>query len=94
VYKVLRHLDITSLCLFLGPAKTGLLWLSVNISFCSLVLCSASLIVGILILWVSEQVNLVLFASGSCQFIIFLLLGPSLFPLYYSIYLLALLGIS
>lgn len=94
MYKVLRQLDIASLCLFLGPLKTGLLWLSVNVSFCSLVLCSASLFLGIVLLWVSDQINLVLFASGSCQFLIFILLGPTLFPLYYSIYLLALLGIS
>lgn len=94
VYKVLIPLNIPSLCFFLGPLKVGLLWLLVNITHPSLILVSASLCLGIILLWLSSQIRLVLYASGSCQLLIFVVLGPSVFPLYYSVYLLALLGVS
>jgi len=94
VFKVLRTLDITRLCFFLGPLKVGLLWLIVNINHPSLILASASLVLGLIFLWLSNQTHLVLYASGSCQLLILVLLGPLAFALYYSIYLLALLGIT
>lgn len=94
VFKVLLPLNITSLCFFLGPLKVGLLWLLVNITHSSLILASASLWLGIILLWLSSQIQLVLYASGSCQLLILVVLGPSVFPLYYSVYLLALLGVS
>jgi len=94
VYKVLTPLNITSLCFFLGPLKVGLLWLLVNITHPSLVLASASLCLGIILLWLSSRLNLVMYASGSCQVLILHVLGPSFFSLYYSVYLLALVGIS
>lgn len=56
-------------------------------------LVSASLLLGLLLLWLSHQFHLVLYASGSCQLLILVLIGPSTFIPYYSIYLLALLGI-
>jgi len=93
VFKVLRPLDIPSLCLFLGPLKAGLLWLIVNVSHPTFLLVSASLLLGLLLLWLSHQFHLVLYASGSCQLLILVLIGPSTFIPYYSIYLLALLGI-
>lgn len=94
VFKVLRSLDLSRLCFFLGPLKVGLLWLIVNVAHPSLVLISASLVLGVIILWLSSQYYLVLYASGSCQLFILVLIGPSAFALYYSIYLLALLGVS
>lgn len=93
VYKVLSSIDMTRLCFFLGPLKVGLLWLIVNVDHPILVLLTASLVLGIIILWLSSQTHLVLYASGSCQLLILVLLGPSAFAAYYSIYLLALLGI-
>jgi len=92
VYKVLRTIDIPTLCFFLGPLKVGLLWLVVSVVHPSLVLATASLVLGILLLWVSSKFQLVLYASGSCQLLILVLLGPSSFPQYFSIYLLSLLG--
>jgi len=94
VFKVLFPLNITSLCFFLGPLKVGLLWLLVNITHPSLILASASLCLGIILLWLSSQIQIVLYASGSCQALILVVLGPSVFPLYYSVYLTALLGVS
>jgi len=94
VLKVLSCLDIPSLCFFLGPLKVGLLWLVVNSIHPSIILASASMVLGIIILWLSSHSYLVLYASGSCQLLILVLLGPSAFALYYSIYLLALLGIN
>lgn len=94
VFKVLFTLNTTSLCFFLGPLKVGLLWLIVNVTHPSLILASASLCLGIILLWLSSQIQLVLYASGSCQLFILIVLGPTVFPLYYSFYLLALLGIS
>jgi len=93
VFKVLTTLDISRLCFFLGPLKVGLLWLTINLVHPSLPLASASLVVGLVVLWVSSQAYLVLYASGSCQLLILVLLGPSAFALYYSIYLIALTGV-
>jgi len=94
VFKVIGSLEIPRLCFFLGPLKVGLLWLFVNAGSPSLILASASLVLGIILLWLSPKYSLVLFASGACQLLILILLGPSCFAFYYSIYLLALLGIS
>jgi len=93
VFKVLRSLDMSRLCFFLGPLKVGYLWLIVNVGTPFLVLLTVSLVLGLVILWLSPQTHLVLYASGSCQLLILVLLGPSAFAVYYSIYLLALLGI-
>lgn len=93
VFKVLLPLSIPSLCFFLGPLKVGLLWLLVNINHPSLILASASLCLGSILLWLSRQIHLVLYASGACQIFILVVLGPSFFTLYFLIYTLALLGI-
>jgi len=94
VFKVLFPLNITSLCFFLGPLKAGLLWLLVNVTHPSLSLASASLFLGVILLWLSSRIQLILYASGSCQLLILVVLGPSFFPIYYSVYLIALLGVS
>jgi len=94
VYKVLSSLRVPDLCFFLGPSKVGLLWLLVSIHSPSLVLVSASLFLGLSLLILSSSLSLVLFASGATQLLILVLLGPSSFPIYYSIYLTALLGIT
>merc|ERR1712212_1244664 len=94
VYSVLRSLSLADLCFFLGPLKTGLLWLLVSSSLNALFFVSLSLLVGILLLWHSCSIHLLLFGSGLCQAVIFVCLGPTVFPLYFAIYLLALLGVS
>jgi len=94
VYKVLSPLRLTQLCFFLGPTKIGLLWLLVSIPRSSLVLVSASLLVGVLLLWLSRKTHLVLYASGSTHLLVLVLLGPTLFVIYYGIYLFSLLIFS
>jgi len=94
VFKVISSLDMPRLCFFLGPLKVGILWLVVNSVQPSIILAAASLVLGVFILWLTSVPTLVLYASGSCQFLVLVLLGPSAFALYYSIYLLALLGIN
>lgn len=94
VYKVISSLRVADLCFFLGPSKVGLLWLLVSIHSPSLLLVSASLFLGLSLLLLSSSLSMVLFASGATQLFILVLLGPSSFPLYYSIYLTALLGIT
>merc|ERR1712212_248587 len=70
------------------------LWLLVCSSSTALFLVSVSLIIGILLLWNTSTIQLLLFGSGLCQTFIFVILGPRIFPLYFSIYLLALFGVS
>jgi len=94
VYKVLSSLRVADLCFFLGPSKLGLLWLLVSIHSPSLLLLSASFLLGLRLLILSSSLSLVLFASGATQLLILVLLGPSAFPLYYFIYLTSLLGIT
>ena len=94
VYKVLSSLRVSDLCFFLGPSKVGLLWLLVSMHSPSLLLVSASFWLGLSLLILSSSLSLVLFASGATQLLILVLLGPSAFPIYYSIYLTALLGIT
>jgi len=94
VYKVIISLSLTSLCTFLGPLKLGILWLLVNINGASLLLFSASLFLGLILLWNSSSIHLLLFASGARQLVILVLLGPSFFVVYYIIYLFALLGVA
>merc|ERR1712212_1011293 len=70
------------------------LWLLVSSSSTALFLVSVSLIFGVLLLWNTSTIQLLLFGSGLCQTFIFVCLGPRVFPLYFRIYLLALLGVS
>merc|ERR1712212_758755 len=94
VYSVLRSLSLPDLCFLIGPLKTGLLWLLVSSSISALYFVSLSLLIGLLLLYLSCSIHLLLFGSGLCQIVIFACLGPSVFPLYFAIYLLALLGVS
>jgi len=94
ILSVLPSLDIRSSCLFLGPIKFGLLWLLVSASHAPLTLSFLALLLGLLLLYTSLSVPMILYASGSVQVIVLIVLGPSLFPLYYSIYLSALFCVS
>jgi len=94
VYKVIVSLSPSSLCFFLGPLKLGILWLLVNVNYPSMPLFLASLFLGLILLWSSTSLHLLLFASGARQLIILVLLGPLFFPTYYFIYLVALLGVA
>ena len=93
VLRVLSVLDTTSLCFFLGPTKFSLLYLLVSSSHYSLLLPLLALIFGLFVLFTSYSLSLVLYASGSCQLIFIILLGPSPFPVFYFTYLLSLLAI-
>jgi len=91
--KVLLSLDLVSLCFFMGPLKIGILYLFLGISRPSIPLLSLSLLTGLVLLFLASHISGLLFASGSVQLLILVLLGPSLGPSYYLIYLVALLGI-
>jgi len=93
VFKVICTLDISRLCFFLGPLKVGFLYLAISSIHPSLALASLSMFLGLILLWLSSAVNVVLYASGACQLLILILLGPHSFASYYSIYLLALFGV-
>jgi len=94
VYTVLKNLSLTDLCFFFGPLKSGLLWLLVCSSATAFILVTASLFLGIILLWSACSVQLLLYGSSLCQPLVLVCLGPTIFPTYYFIYLLALLGVS
>jgi len=94
VYSVLKGLQLTDLCFFVGPIKAGLLWLLVCSSATAYFFVSASVLLGILLLWSSCSVQLLLFGSSLCQPLIYVCLGSIIFPLYFSFYLFSLLGVS
>lgn len=93
VFNLLRFLPLPSLCIFLGPAKAGLLWVLVSSHSISLPFASLSLLLGIIWLWLSFSFSLILYSSRSCQFLIFFLLGPSYVIVFYLLYCLALLAV-
>jgi len=55
VSSVLRPLDLVSLFLFLGPIKTGFLFLFLSSSSSSFLLALPSLLLGISFLWLGSQ---------------------------------------
>jgi len=89
----LRSLSLPSLCFFLGPAKAGLLFLFVNFSSPSFILITFSTLVGMIVFYTASSLSLILYASGSLQLVIFTMLGPSLWLLYYYIYLHSIFGL-
>jgi len=93
VINLLRFLSLPSLCLFLGPAKFGLLYILVSSHSTSVSFASCSLLLGLSWLWQASSASLILYSSGSCQLIIFILLGPSFFIIYFSLYSLSLFAI-
>jgi len=94
VYSVIQSLGVSDTCLFLGPFKLGLLYLLVCVGSVSFLLCSLSFFIGLTLLWLTSRLQLVLFASGALQLLVFVVMGPCLFLTYYFIYLLALLGVA
>jgi len=70
------------------------LYLFISSSGLRLYFALLPLLFGIFLLYTSFSLSHVLFASGSCHLLIFLILGPYHFCLYYVIYMLALLGVS
>merc|ERR1712212_1064636 len=65
-----------------------------NIDYPSILLFSASLFLGLILIWSSTSLHLLLFGSGASQLIILVLLGPFFFLTYFLIYLVALLGVA
>jgi len=94
VFNLLRYLPPPTLCLFLGPAKVGLLRLLVSFKSISLSLAAFSLVLGLTWLWLSNSLCLILYSSGSCQFIIYILLGTQHFSIYFLIYSLSLFAVQ
>lgn len=90
---MLLPMDLVSLCFFMGPLKFGILYLFLDIRRPSFPLLSLSLLTGLVLLFLATHISGLLFASGSVQLLILVLLGPSHGPSYYLIYLFALLGI-
>jgi len=93
IQSLICSLDLSSLFIFLGPSKTGLLWLLVNVSHCSLFLSLPSFLLGFTLLWLGTRVSIIVFASGSVQLLILSLMSSSSFFCYWSIYLLSLSGL-
>jgi len=93
VYGLLRFLPLATLCIFLGPAKSGVLFIMVSSHSISFTFASCSLLVGISWLWLTYSASLILYASGSCQIFIFILLGPTFFVVYYMLYVISLLAV-
>ena len=94
MHKVLLGLDTGSLCLFLGPFKLGIIFLLSSISFTSHFIYIVSFIVGLCLLWSATSLFVVLYASGACNFLVLILLGPTFLIINYIIYCFALLGIK
>lgn len=94
VHSVLSHLDMLSLCFFLGPTKFGLLFLLVCGSPSSSYLYLLSTFIGVFMLYLSRHLHLLLYASGSVQLIILSFLSSSVILVYWSIYMLALAGLA
>jgi len=93
IQSLICSLDLSSLFIFFGPAKTGLLWLLVCESHFSPVLSIPSFLLGYSLLWLGTSVPLIIFASGSVQLLILSLLTSSSFICYWIIYLLSLSGL-
>merc|ERR1712212_1412505 len=55
-----------------------------NIDYPSILLFSASLFLGLILIWSSTSLHLLLFGSGASQLIILVLLGPFFFPNLFS----------
>jgi len=94
ILPVLSHLDLLSLCFFMGPTKVGLLFLLVRSPHGTPCLFLLSTFLGLSLLFVSRQVYLIVYASGSVQLIILFFLGANIMIVYWCIYMLALLGVA
>lgn len=86
VCKVLVPLDQVSLCIVLGPLKLVPLRLITTLSTPSLMLALPSMVLGLVLLWSSPCLNLLLYASGSLQLVLVLAAGHHLGLLYFTIY--------
>lgn len=94
VITVLRDLSLLFLCFFLGPAKFGLLFLLVFCQCPYLWLPLMALLFGLLVAYVSQSISLLLYASGSCQLIWYMQLGPSFFCTFFCTYLFSLIAVA
>jgi len=87
--KVLPSLDFISLCLFLGPLKTGYLFQLLSLDQTLLLFLLPSLFLGLALYYLCPSLYALLFASSSCTLFVIGLLGPTLGIFYYIIYLVA-----
>jgi len=94
ILPVLSHLDLLSLCFFLGPTKVGLLFLLLRSSLPSPILYLLSTFLGLILLYLSRHIYLVVYASGSLQLIILYFLTTSIIIVYWCIYMLALVSVA
>jgi len=91
---VLRDLSLLFLCFFLGPAKFGLLFLLVFCQCPHFCFPLIALLFGLMVAYVSSSFSLLLYASGSCQLIWFIHLGPSYFCSFYCTYIFSLIAVA
>jgi len=86
VFKVLVHLDLFSLFLFLGPIKIRYLYLLLLSLRSFWVLGLLPFVVGSLVLFSSGLLCLILYSSSSLQVILLFFMDPTFFVLFFSIY--------
>jgi len=94
VSSVLRCLDLVSLFLFLGPMKSGFLFLWLSATCPSYLLALPSLLLGVSLLWLGSHVWTVIYASGSSNLFILQFLSPSALAPYWFIYCVSLFGLA
>lgn len=94
VFSVLPFLAPLQLCFFLGPAKAGLLYLTLSLNCVPYLFFLATTLVGLVTLFIASSLFLVLYSSGSVQLIILVLLGSPSFFVFWLTYLVALFCVA
>lgn len=94
VSAVFRYLDMASLFIFIGPIKTGPLYLFLNVEISCTLLAIPSLFLGIVLLWLGSSNWSVIYASGSCQLMFLLFLPPTSFFVFWGVYCLSLFNFT
>jgi len=85
--KLLPFFSFQTTILFLGPLKTGYLFVLIGLEYLSSLYLLPSLILGLLLFWVSTSVYSLFFASSSCTIFLVGILGPWLGSFYFFLYL-------
>jgi len=86
ISKVLVHLDLFSLFLFLGPIKIRYLYLLLLSLSSFWLLGLLPFLVGSLVLFSSGYLSLILYSSGSLQVSLLFFMDPTFFVFFFSIY--------
>jgi len=86
VIRILPCLDLPSAIIFLGPLKTGYIFLLLYHSSSFFLLGALSFVFGIYLLWSSVCLPLVIFGSQCCNLTFLLFLSSSLATVFWLIY--------